>query len=189
MRCPLLLSSQLSAEQKPLYEDMMVGIKSNFNPVFETYTLDGQLIDPWGAWIQEPAIGGAIWELVKVMTAQAKLKPTVRQLAILVVAGHFNAGYEIYAHGAMAKSQGMSKEKLATVLGGSRPSNLGEEEACAYDISKALTRGGILPEALYRRGFDVLGEYGVRELIYLVGLYHLVSINLNGFDIAVPGSQ
>lgn len=189
MRCPLLLPSQLSAEQKPLYEDMIIGIGSDFKPVFEAYTPEGQLVDQWSAWIQEPAIGGAIWELVKVMTAQATLKPRVRELAILVVAAHYNAGYEIYAHGSLARSRGMSDEKLATILGGSRPSELAEEEACAYDIAKALTRGGILPEASYKRAVDVLGEHGARELIYLVGLYHLVSVNLNWFNIAVPESQ
>jgi 4-carboxymuconolactone decarboxylase len=186
MRCPLLLPSELSAEQAPLYNDMMTGITSDFNPVFEAHTPAGQLIGPWSAWIQEPAIGGAIWDLVKVMTAQATLKPAVRQIAILVVAAHFNAGYEIYAHGAMAKAEGMSEERLGTILAGSHPAGLGEEEGCAYDVARALTQGGVLAEALYRRAVKVFGQRGASELIYLVGLYHLVSVNLNGFNIAVP---
>ncbi|KAF4630900.1 hypothetical protein G7Y89_g7235 [Cudoniella acicularis] len=189
MRCPLLLPSQLSAEQQPLYKDMLAGIGSDFKPVFEAQTPEGQLIGPWGAWLQEPAIGGAIWELVKVMTAQATLKPVVRQVAILTVGGHFNAGYEMYAHGALAKAGGMSEETLSTILGGSRPCSLTEEEACAYDTAKALTRGGILPEASYKRAVEVFGQHGAHELIYLVGLYHLVSVTLNGFNVPVPGSQ
>ncbi|RDW84615.1 hypothetical protein BP6252_02205 [Coleophoma cylindrospora] len=186
MRCPLLLPSQLSPKQKPLYKDMMVGIGSNFNSVFESHTPEGQLIDPWSAWLQEPSISGAIWGLVKVMTAHATLDPVVREIAILVVGAHFKSGYEIYAHGALAKSVGMGDERLSTISAGSRPSDMTEEEACAYDTAKALTRGGILPDASYARAVHVLGRHVASELTYLVGLYHLVSVNLNGFNIAVP---
>jgi 4-carboxymuconolactone decarboxylase len=168
---------------------MMTGISSNFTPVFETQTPEGQLLGPWSAWIQEPTIGGVIWDLVKVMNVQATLDPGVREIAILVVGTHFNAGYEIYAHGALAKNCGMSEERLATILGGSRPGDLTVEEGCAFDTAKALTRGGILPEALYKRAVEVFGQHGANELIYLVGLYHLVSVSLNGFNIAVPTSK
>jgi 4-carboxymuconolactone decarboxylase len=157
---------------------MMTGISSNFTPVFETQTPEGQLLGPWSAWIQEPTIGGVIWDLVKVMNVQATLDPGVREIAILVVGAHFNAGYEIYAHGALAKNCGMSEERLATILGGCRPGDLTVEEGC----------GEILPEALYKRAVEVFGQHGANELIYLVGLYHLVSVNLNGFNIAVPKS-
>jgi hypothetical protein len=168
---------------------MMAGIGSNFNPVFQTQTPDGQLIGPWSAWIQESTIGGAIWDLVKVMTSQTALKPAVRELAILVVGTHFNAGYEIYAHGALAKACRMSEKRLATILGGSRPADLNEEEGCAYDIASALTSGGVLPEASFKRAVEIFGRHGANELIYLVGLYHLISVNLNGFNVAVPNSQ
>jgi 4-carboxymuconolactone decarboxylase len=189
MRCQLLLPSQLSAEQEPLYKDMVEGIKSNFNPVFETQTPEGQLIGPWSAWLQEASMGAAVWDLVKVMTAQATLKPSVREIAILVVGTHFNAGYELYAHGASARARGMSEANLSTILAGSCPADLTEEEMCAYNTAKALTHGGILPEASYKRAIDVFGQRGTSELIYLVGLYHLVSVILNGYNIAVPKAQ
>ena len=94
------------------------------------------------------------------MNVQATLDPGVREIAILVVGTHFNAGYEIYAHGALAKNCGMSEERLATILGGSRPGDLTVEESCAFDTAKALTRGGILPEALYKRAVEVFGQHG-----------------------------
>jgi 4-carboxymuconolactone decarboxylase len=188
MRCPLLLPSQLSAEQEPLYADMMEGIGADFKPVFETSTPEGQLIGPWSVWLQQPATGRVVWDLVKVMTAQATLDPAVREISILVVGAHFHAGYEIYAHGALAKAGGMSDERLSCILSGSRPSDMLEQESCSFDIAKALTRGGILPDALYKRAIDVLGQQGTSELINLVALYHLVAVILNGFNVAVPTS-
>jgi hypothetical protein len=44
----------------------------------------------------------------------------------------------------------------------------------------------VLPELTYRQAVDAFGESGAAELIYLVGLYCLVSCTLNGFDVPVP---
>lgn len=46
--------------------------------------------------------------------------------------------------------------------------------------------GSVLPELVYRQAVATFGEDGAAELIYLVGLYCLVSVTLNGFDVPVP---
>ena len=56
----------------------------------------------------------------------------------------------------------------------------------AFDFTYALSRGGVLPEPLYRLAVDTFGQHGANELIYLVGLYALVSTTLNGFNVPVP---
>ena len=60
------------------------------------------------------------------------------------------------------------------------------EEAVAYDFASALVNGGTLPELTYRTAQQVFTPHGASELSYLVGLYALVSITLNTFDIPVP---
>jgi hypothetical protein len=45
----------------------------------------------------------------------------------------------------------------------------------------------VLPELSYRQAVRAFGEHGAAEPIYLVGLYCLVSVTLNGFDVPVPG--
>lgn len=185
MRLPLIPPDQLTAEQRPLYEDMKKGIASNFN-AFKTITDGGELIGPWNAWLHEPVIGRAVWELTKAMTAQATLADPVRQIAILVVGAHFNAAYELYAHIAVAERENMSADRLSTLVAGCRPGDLDEEEGCAYDVADALTRGGVLPEPCYARAQKLFGPHGAAELIHLVGLYCLVSTTLNGFNVSVP---
>jgi hypothetical protein len=44
----------------------------------------------------------------------------------------------------------------------------------------------VLPELTYRAAIDAFGVHGAAELCYLVGLYCLVSVTLNGFDVPVP---
>ena len=185
MRLPLIAPADLTAEQKPLYDDMRKGIASNFN-AFKVEREDGALMGPWNPWLHEPAIGRAIWDFTLAMTAKAVLPDNVRQIAILVVGARYNAAYEIYAHTAVAEHDGMAEERLATLMAGVKPNDFSKSESIAYDLAFTLSNGGTLPEPTYRLAVETFGQHGTNELIYLVGLYALVSTTLNGFNVPVP---
>src|ERR1700679_2309423 len=140
MRLPLCAPADLTAEQKPLYDDMRKGIASNFN-AFKVEREDGALMGPWNPWLHEPEIGKAIWDLTMTMTAKASLADNVRQIVILVVGARFDAAYEIYAHIAVAEKEGMTEERLATLVANLKPSDLSPAESVAFDFAYALVRG------------------------------------------------
>jgi 4-carboxymuconolactone decarboxylase len=71
-------------------------------------------------------------------------------------------------------------------VAGQRPADLTRDEAVAFDVASALVSGSVLPELLYRQSVATFSEDGTAELINLVGLYCLVSVSLNGFDVPVP---
>src|SRR3954453_22934737 len=185
MRLSLLSSSDLSAEQRLLYKDMRNGIETNFKG-FTAIDETGALIGPWNPWLRFPKFGGPIWELVKALSTSPKLPRPVREIAILVTGAHFHSAYELYAHVLIAEARGLPDEKIATIVAGQRPADLSREEAVAYDVASALVSGSVLPELVYRQAVATFGEDGTAELIYLVGLYCLVSVTLNGFDVPVP---
>lgn len=164
---------------------MRKGIAKNFN-AFKVENDDGALMGPWNPWLHEPGIGKAIWDLTLAMTANAVLPDNVRQIAILVVGARYGAAYELYAHVAVAEREGMTPERLAALVAGLKPVDFSKEENIAFDFSYALARGGVLPEPLYRLAVSTFGQHGTNELIYLVGLYALVSTTLNGFNVPVP---
>ena len=168
MRLPLIPPSELTSEQKPLYDEMRKGIASNFN-AFKVEREDGALMGPWNPWLHEPAIGKAIWNLALAMTANASLPDNVRQIAILVVGARFDAAYESYAHIAVAEREGMKPERLAALVADLKPNDLTPDENVAFDVAYKLVRGGTLPEPLYRLAVDTFGQHGTNELIYLVG--------------------
>lgn len=170
MRLPPIPPASLSAEQKPLYDDMRAGILAGFRG-FASAQQDVALIGPWNPWLHEPKIGSVVWELTKALSAATTLPDPCRQIAILVTGAHFRAGYEIYAHVAVAQHDGLSDATIATIVAGQRPSDLTEAQAVAYDTAAALVRGGSLPELNYTLAKDHFGQHGVAELIYLVGLY------------------
>jgi 4-carboxymuconolactone decarboxylase len=185
MRLPLIAPADLTPAQRPLYEDMKKGIASNFN-AFKVLREDGALMGPWNPWLHEPEIGKAIWNLTLAMTASASLSDNIRQIVILVVGARFDAAYEIYAHIAVAEREGMTEERLATLVANLKPSDLSAEESVAFDFAYALVRGGTLPEPIYTLALKTFGQHSTNEMIYLIGLYSLVSTTLNGFNVPVP---
>jgi 4-carboxymuconolactone decarboxylase len=184
MRLPFISPSDLTPEQRSLYEDMKAGISKY--TTFSTMSDDGTIFGPWSAWLHEPELGTAIWGVTKAMTRFRHLPEVSRQIVILVVGAHFRAAYEIYAHSAVARAAGISEAQIATITSGRRPLDLSEEAQTAYDVAGALLNGGVLTAPAYQRAIDLFGQPGVNELIYLVGHYCFVSITLNGFDIPVP---
>jgi alkylhydroperoxidase family enzyme len=185
MRLPLIDPASLSPEQRPVYEDMRQGIAANFKG-FATIDGQGRLLGPWNPWLHEPKFGNPIWQLTKALSIAPGLPRPVREVAILVTGAHFRAAYELYAHVIAAESRGLSDAKLATIVAGQRPPDLTEDEASAYDVAAALNHGGVLPELTWRCAVQRFGQHGAAELVYLVGLYALVSMTLNGFDVPVP---
>jgi alkylhydroperoxidase family enzyme len=187
MRLPIIPPANLNSEQKALYEDMRDGIAKHFQG-FTNIRDDGALLGPWNPWIHEPQFGKPVWELTKAVASQPSLPPAVREVAILVTGAHFRSAYELYAHVIVAEHRGLSDEKLATIVAGQRPVDLTRQEAVAYDVASALVSGGVLPELTYRAAIEQFGQHGAAELSYLVGLYCLVSVTLNTFDVPVPES-
>jgi len=175
----------MSPEQRSLYQDMRKGIETNFKG-FTAIDKTGTLIGPWNPWLRFPNFGGPVWELVKALSTSPTLPRPVREIAILVTGAKFHSAYEIYAHVLVAELRGLPDDKIATIVAGQRPNDLTREESVAYDVASALVSGGTLPELTYQQVIAAFGEEGTAEFIYLVGLYCMVSVTLNGFDVPVP---
>ena len=61
--------------------------------------------------------------------------------------------------------------------------------SCEMDVPAHCSKqvsGGVLPALIYQQAVRLFGEEGTAEFIYLVGLYCVVSVTLNGFDVPVP---
>jgi hypothetical protein len=179
MRLAFIPPNELTPEQRPLYEDMKAGVTEKYS-AFTTVRDDGTILGPWSAWLHEPELGAAIWDVTKAMTRFRHLPELVRQVVILAVGCHYRAAYEIYAHSAVGRAAGISDEQLAMITAGLRPTSLSAEAEIAYDAAKALLDGGVLAEPIYWRALALFGQHGVNELIYLVGHYCFVSMTLNG---------
>ncbi|KAH0846524.1 hypothetical protein AYO21_10124 [Fonsecaea monophora] len=188
MRLQPVPPEQLDPAQRALYDDVVDNIVKTLDQQQSFITRDssGALLGPWNAWIHEPVVGAAMWHLSKVMFRAATLPETLRQVAILTVGSHYRAAYEVYAHSGLSRHY-FDPDQVAALARGEIPEGgLSPDETLVHDISKALVSGGPLSDDLYAQGVRVLGQKMLSELIFLVSLYALVSVNLNGFNVPIP---
>jgi 4-carboxymuconolactone decarboxylase len=188
VRLPPIHPSDLDPVQRELYDDVRAGIATRFG-AFRTELDDGAMIGPWNASLHHPAIGKASWELTKAVDAMGALPENVKEVAILVVGGFHKAAYEIYAHVAIAERLGAPPARISSLVANLKPPDLAADEAIAFDVAYLLCRGGSLPEPIWRLAVETLGDLGVAQLIYLIGVYAFVSTTLNGFDVPAPVSD
>ena len=185
MRLPLIAPAALSPEQKPIYADMRDGIEKNFKG-FKAIADDGALIGPWNPWLHDAEIRQA--------DLGADQGAVVLDVAAAAGARGRDPGHRSQVPRRLRdlrpyprrRAARPARRQLATIVAGQRPADLTRNEAVAYDLASALVSGGVLPELTYRQAVEAFGEHGAAELIYLVGLYCLVSVTLNGFDVPVP---
>jgi alkylhydroperoxidase family enzyme len=188
MRLPLIAPAELTPEQRPVYDNMRAGIEQNFQG-FKSIATNGALMGPWNPWLHDPKFGKPIWDLTLALSVSPSLPRNAREVAILTTGTAFHSGYELYAHVIAGERRGLSDDKIAVIAAGHRPADLTTEEGVAYDVAAALLHHGTLPEINYRQAVKAFGEHGAAELIYLVGLYCLVSVTLNGFNVPVPDAE
>jgi hypothetical protein len=77
----------------------------------------------------------------------------------------------------VAGLRGIGDDKIATIIAGQRPGGSHARR------SRRLRLGRVLPELTYQQAVDQFGEEGTAEFIYLVELYCMVSVTLNGSDV------
>lgn len=186
LRLPPIPPSAMSTEQRALHDEMVDAIGKHLQG-FVSDRQDGALVGPFPPMLAFPAWGGPAWAFAKSLMEHTTLPKAPHEVAILVTGAAKGARYELYAHERVAAATGLTNTKIATIVAGQRPADLTPQEAVAYDVAAALSRGGVLANASYRAAVDAFGGDGAAELIYLVGCYTLVSLLLNAFDVDVPG--
>jgi len=103
-----------------------------------------------------------------------------------VTGAHFRSAYELYAHVIVAEHRGLSDEKLATIVAGQRPRTCHGKRRSPTTLLPRSSAVAFCQELTYRAAVEQFGQHGAAELSYLVGLYCLVSVTLNTFDVPCP---
>jgi 4-carboxymuconolactone decarboxylase len=158
-------------DRQRLYATITSGPRGGGQQPFALVDDVGALAGPFNAMLLQPGLGAALQALGAAIRYQGTLPARIRELAILVVAGHWSSAFEQHAHEAAGRRAGLSEEELAAVR-----------------AVRALVQGGDLDDEAYARAVAQLGEAGVFELTTLVGYYATLALQLRVFRVGVPGS-
>jgi 4-carboxymuconolactone decarboxylase len=162
--------------QRTVYEDIMSGKR-------------GSIQGPFNPWLRSPELANRAQKLGEYCRFDTILGPKLTEIAILLTALHWKSQFEWYAHAQLAITAGHSKEAIATLKAGERPTFDSDKESMVFDYVQELIETGRTSDTTHLRAIEILGEQGVVELVGVVGYYMLVSLTLNAFHVPLPAGE
>ncbi len=175
MRVEDLKPESLSPEQKAVH-DRIAG------------TRGGVVRGPFAIWLRQPAIADAADRLGTILR-QGSLDKRLFELMVLVVARHWSAQYEWYAHAKQGLAAGLTADVVDAVKERRKPLFARDDERLLYDLVTEMNESKTLSQATYDRALGALGLDQTIELVTAIGFYTMVAIMLNGFDAPVPHGE
>ena len=168
-RVAKLQPEELSPEQKKLYDDI-AGAR-------------GVVGGPFAIWLRQPAIADVANRFGNAVRLHGKLDKRLFELMTIVVARHWGAQYEWFAHAKAGRAAGLTDEVIEPLRNSRKPTFARDDERLVYEIVTELNETKRLSDATYKRALDFFGLDLLVELITATGFYTLVAMMLNAFDV------
>ncbi|WP_424139722.1 carboxymuconolactone decarboxylase family protein [Roseomonas chloroacetimidivorans] len=172
-RLPPLDPEALSPAQSEVYNRIATGAR-------------GGVRGPFLALLHSPALASKVEGLGVYLRFQCAVRERLREVAILTVARHWRCDYEWYAHAPIAERMGVPEAALARLGRGEDAGFEEPDETLVQEYCATLLRDGAVPQPLYDRVRERLGQQGIVDLTGLVGYYTLLALTLNAHVIHVP---
>ena len=183
-----LRPADMDDEQKRLYEEIVSSRRGPGSTAAAPITDEsGALRGPFEAMLRAPGIGDALQRLGAGIRYRGSLSGREREMAILVVAAHWESAFEQRAHEAAGRTAGLADAELAA-LRAKGPAFDGPvlddpREACVLATARALVTTGDLDDEQYAAAVSTLGEADLFELTTLVGYYATLALQMRVFRV------
>jgi len=162
---------KLSPRQQQLHDDFL---KSR-----PRATLTG----PFAVLINAPEIAEPADKLVTHFRHHSKLGRRLVELVIMLVVRDASAQYAWSVHEPHALEQGFSQSVIDAIRARKRPDLQRDDEKLIYDVVTELLATKTLSAATFERAKAALGLEGLIEVVSLTGVYGMIGLVLNAFDI------
>ena len=166
----------MNQDQKDLHDEILSGPRT-------------QIAGPMHTWFLNPNYGSLIEKVGAFCRYETSLEPRLSELAIILVARHWNADVEWFAHSQIAINSGVLQETVDAIQINERPSFIKEDEELIFDITKSILDTKGLTDELFKRAEDKIGKQSLLDLTAIIGYYCNVAIQLNVFEIPSDDGQ
>ncbi|HZV21060.1 MAG TPA: carboxymuconolactone decarboxylase family protein [Hyphomicrobiales bacterium] len=172
-RFPQLTMDKLSAEQRPLAEQIMkvssVGLAGPYNPL-----------------LRSPVLGQRMFDLLAYLRWNTSMPLNLNEFAILIIGRQWRSQVEWFAHVPLALKAGLSPEIIADLKAQKRPANMKPEEAAVYDFVTELTTRHAVSDETFNRARQHFSEQQIVDLTTISGTYVTVAMILAMAEESVP---
>jgi len=146
----------------------------------------GVVRGPFAIWLRLPELADKANQFGNVMR-RGLLDRRLFELMVLIVARHWSAQYEWFAHEKNALAAGVSAEVVDAIRDRRLPTFERDDETLVYELVTEIHEGRTLSQASYDRAVAALGEEPLIELVTAAGFYTMVAMVINVFEAPVPG--
>lgn len=146
----------------------------------------GEVRGPWTVQLRIPEVAHHIHELYERLCVNSKLGRRLFELMVLIVARHWSSQFEWFAHESQALEAGLSAEVIEAIRDRRVPDFGRDDERLVYDIVTELITTHTLSQETYDRSVGALGEDHLVELVTGTGVYTMIAMQLNAFDVSIP---
>ncbi len=149
-----------------------------------TMKLRGQVPGPHKIWVSNPTLNEVIVPVGAHYQSHSSLSKAEIEIATNVINARWLAAYSNYEHEMIAEEQGgLPPAKVQALISGLPTSFDDPRQQVVYEIESALAMPRVIPQGLYRRGADLLGDKGLTDLTMLLGWFTGVSFTLMVYDV------
>jgi 4-carboxymuconolactone decarboxylase len=172
-RTPYLTPEQMDPQQRRIYDDIVA-------------SRGKWLSGPYAPLLLQPRIAEPAQKLGEFLRYNTSLTPRLSELAIVIVARHWDCDFEWHQHAAIALRSDVPAELVEAVRQRQPPARMREDEAVVYGFTRELLERHRVEDSVYERGKAILGLVGVVELTALIGYYTFIALTLNAHEVPLP---
>ncbi len=144
---------------------------------------------PWGLLLRNPELcerGAAFGTMLRDATSVPK---RLSELAIAMVARHWTAQFEWYAHAPQAIKAGVSKEVIEAIRDRRHPAFEKKDEEAVYEYFTELLDARKVSDKTYKALLAQVSQEAAIELTTIAGFYATVAMLIVAFEADLPEGE
>lgn len=138
------------------------------------------------AWLHNPDFVDAVEPFGLYVSQTAPITKRQKEIVVLTGARFWKADYERSLHEGHALRAGLTPEQIANIGRGESPDFDDPLEQLTWELAVALHTPGPMSDDLHNKCMEMIGHQGVSNIIGLAGLYSMISMTLNFYDVKPP---
>lgn len=169
-RHPVLNEDQLTDKQRAVHDRIVSGPR-------------GVVRGPLRVWLQSPDLADRAQALGQFARYDTTLPPRLSELAIIVTARIWSAGFEWTTHAPIAARAGVDAAIIDAISHAKIPDFEDVAQAAAFHVAVELHRDRAISDQTYAAALEALGLEALVELVGICGYYTLISMTINAFHV------
>jgi 4-carboxymuconolactone decarboxylase len=146
----------------------------------------GALIGPFAPLLHSPGLLGPLQRTGEYIRWHSHIPERLREMVILMVARHWDQGFEWAYHHPIAESCGLQSGTIQALGEGRMPDNLDATTQCVWDLTTDVLAKGTASESIVTRALALVGAQDVVEYVATIGYYSTLAFVMNVSRTSVP---